>query len=88
MDETQERILKSWNVREELINSILNHGNTLVQSLKLVPETRSELTHERWKRIVAEELRKATSRYGNGEPLLSEQELTTLACITNPGRGW
>ena len=86
--ETQARIQKSWDIRRHLINSILGHGDTLVRSLKLVPETRGELTFERWKAVVAEELKKATALYGNGEPLLSEQELIALAMITNPGRGW
>ena len=82
------RIQKSWDVRRGLIDGILQRGETLVESLKLVPETRESLTFDRWKQIVEGELVAATELYGNGAPLLSEQELTTLAAITSPTRGW
>ena len=81
------RIQKSWEVRRGLIDGILQRGETFVESLKLVPETRESLTFERWKQIVVE-LVAATELYGNGAPLLSEEELTTLASIMNPTRGW
>ena len=86
--DTPARIQKSWNVRRGLIDGILQRGETLVESLKLIPETRAALTSDKWKEIVAKELKEATQLYGNGEPLLSEQELVTLALITNPNRGW
>ncbi len=82
------RIQKSWEVRRGLIDGILQRGETFVESLKLVPETRESLTFERWKQIVVVELVAATELYGNGAPLLSEEELTTLASIMNPTRGW
>ena len=85
---TTARIQNSWDVRRSLIDGILQRGETLVESLKLVPEMRESLKFERWKQIVAGELAAATERYGNGEPLLSEPELTTLASIMNPTRGW
>ena len=71
--DTTARIQKSWDVRRGLIDGILQRGETFVESLKLVPETRESLTFERWKQIVEEELAAATDLYGNGEPLLSEQ---------------
>ena len=86
--DTPARIQKSWNVRRGLIDGVLQRGETLVKSLKLIPETRDALTADKWKAIVAKELEAATRLYGNGEPLLSEQELVTLALITNPNRGW
>ena len=85
---TPERIQHSWNVRKKLIGGILERGDTLVAALKLVPETRDSLTFDKWKAIVARELDEAKRLYGNGEPLLSEQEITTLALILNPSRGW
>ena len=85
---TTARIQKSWDVRRGLIDGILQRGETMVESLKLVPATRESLTFDRWKQIVAEELVAATELYGNGEPLLSDQEITTLAAITSPTRGW
>ena len=86
---TPARIRESWNIRQGLIDGILNRGETLIESLELIPETRKSITFERWKEIVAKELEEATTLYGtNGEPLLSEQELVTLASITNPCRGW
>ena len=88
MDDTETRIQKSWTIRRELIDKIMQRGETLVASLKLVPETRDSITNNRWKEIVAQELELATRRFGNGEPLLSESELETLAFITNPCRGW
>ena len=86
--DTTARIQKSWDVRRGLIDGIMQRGETLVESLKLVPETRESITFDRWKHIVEEELAAATELYGNGEPLLSEKELTTLASITSPTRGW
>ena len=86
--DTTARIQKSWDVRRGLIDGILERGETMVESLKLVPATRESLTFDRWKQIVARELVAATELYGNGEPLLSDQEITTLASITNPTRGW
>ena len=85
---TKARIDKSWNVRKGLLHGILDRGDALVASLKLIPETREAITFDRWKSIVSEELEEAKSLYGNGEPLLSEQELIALAAITNPIRGW
>ena len=82
------RIQRSWDVRRSLINGVLDRGDTLVESLKLIPETGESVTFEKWKEIVAQELAEATELYGNGAPLLSEQELVTLALITNPTRGW
>ena len=82
------RIQRSWDVRRSLINGVLDRGDTLVESLKLIPETGESVTFEKWKGIVAQELAEATELYGNGAPLLSEQELVTLALITNPTRGW
>lgn len=84
----QDRINKSWNVRKGLIDGILQRGDTLVESLKLIPQMREALTHEEWKKIVADELEEARQLYGNGEPLLSESEMETLAIITNAKRGW
>ena len=86
--DTAARIQKSWDVRRGLIDGILQRGDTLIESLKLVPETRESLTSDRWEQIVEGELAAATELYGNGAPLLSEQEMTTLALITNPTRGW
>ena len=85
---TTARIQKSWDVRRVLIDGILQRGETLVESLKLVPETRDSLKFERWKQIVKGELSAAIEIYGNGEPLLSEEEITTLASIMSPTRGW
>ena len=85
---TPDRIQKSWNIRKGLIQGILGRGEILVDSLKLIPETREALTFVRWKAIVAQELEEATRLYGNGEPLLSDSEMFTLAMITNPNRGW
>ena len=85
---TAARIQKSWDVRRGLIDGILQRGETMVESLKLVPATRESLTFDLWKQIVAGELVAATKLYGNGEPLLSDQEITTLASITSPTRGW
>ena len=82
------RIQESWDVRRGLIDGILQRGETLVESLKLVPETRESLTFELWKKIVKGELSAAIEIYGNGEPLLSEEEITTLASIMSPTRGW
>ena len=82
------RIQKSWDVRRGLIEGILQRGETLVQSLKLVPKTRESLTFDQWKQVVERELVAATELYGNGAPLLSEKELTTLALIMSPTRGW
>ena len=87
-DDTRKRIEKSWSVRREFVNTVLERGQVLVDSLKLIPETRTEITSERWTAIVREELEAATRRYGNGEPLLSEAELVALAMITSPARGW
>ena len=66
----------------------MERGDTLVESLKLIPESRDAMTFDRWKRIVSKELEEATNLYGNGEPLFSDNELTTIAMITNPCRGW
>ena len=85
---TSERIQKSWNVRSSLIDGILKRGQTIVDALKLAPDMGDALTHEKWKAIVAQELDEARKIYGNGEPILSEQELNTLAIITFPRRGW
>ena len=82
------RIQNSWEMRRSLIDGILQRGETFVESLKLVPETRESLTFERWKQIVKGELSAAIEIYGNGEPLLSEEEITILASIMNPTRGW
>lgn len=87
-EDTKQRIQKSWSVRREFLNTVLERGQVLVDSLKLIPETRAEITSERWTAIVREELEAATRRYGNGEPLLSETELVTLAALTSPARGW
>ena len=35
-----------------------------------------------------EEVEGARQMYGNGEPLLTEQEITALASFLNPRRGW
>ena len=86
--DTCERIQKSWDIRTGLIEGILDRGKTLTESFKLAPEMRAALTFEQWKDIVARELEEATALYGNGEPLLSEQELISLATIMNPKRGW
>ena len=86
--DTVRRFQKSWDIRRKLINGIMDRGDTLVESLKLIPESQDAMTFERWKRIVSKELEEATKLYGNGEPLLSDNELTTIAMITNPCRGW
>ena len=85
---TSDRIRKSWRIRRELVQEILEHGDTLVAALELVPETGEGLTFERWKTIVMEEVEKARQLYGNGEPLLTEQEIVALASFLNPRRGW
>ena len=86
--DTAARIQKSWDVRKGLIEGILDRGETLIESFKLAPEMGNALSFEQWKAIVAGELQAAKDLYGNGEPLLSEDELVTLALITNPKRGW
>lgn len=86
--DTAERIRKSWNTRRELVQGVLDRGDTLVAALVLVPETGEGLTSARWKEIVASEVEKARNRYGNGEPLLTEEEITALASFLNPRRGW
>ena len=152
LPDTRERIEKSWNIRRALITKVLERGDTLVESLLLIPETGESITFERWKAVVVDELKEATdlfgnlliheaqqgcrdatyepsrfpvavpypsphratpayvvvtssdldtsrnkvsvsglswiSRFGNGEPLLSESEIVALAAITNPRRGW
>ena len=85
---TPDRIGKSWAVRRELVQGILERGDTLIEALKLVPETGEGLTFERWKAVVLEEVEKARRLYGNGEPLLTEQEIVALASFLNPRRGW
>ena len=85
---TADRIAKSWNIRRQLVNGILQQGDRLIDAMVLVPETSEGLTFERWKGIVEQELSSACANYGNGEPLLSEQEVITLAMILNPRRGW
>lgn len=83
-----ERIQRSWDVRKGLIEGVLERGETLIESFKLAPEMGESLSFDAWKAIVEQELKEATDLYGNGEPLLSEQELLTLAAIMNPRRGW
>ena len=85
---TSERIRKSWRVRRELVQGILDRGDTLIAALELVPETSEGLTFERWKAVVMEEVEEARRLYGNGEPLLTEQEIVALASFLNPRRGW
>ena len=85
---TPERIQKSWDIRRSLIEGILEKGDILVASLKLVPETRESLKFDHWKSIASQELEEARKIYGNGEPVLSERELHDLATITFPVRGW
>ena len=86
--DTVRRIQKSWNIRKGLLKGVIEQGEILIEALKLVPESGESITFERWKAIVAKELNEARGLYGNGEPLLSEQELTTLALIMYPVRGW
>ena len=88
LPDTRERIEKSWNIRRALITKVLERGDTLVESLLLIPETGESITFERWKAVVVDELKKATDLFGNGEPLLSESGIVALAAITNPRRGW
>ncbi len=85
---TADRISKSWAIRRQLVQGILDQGEQLINAMMLVPETGEGLTFERWKRIVEQQLDVARRNYGNGEPLLSEQEIITLASILNPRRGW
>ena len=85
---TSERIKKSWDVRRALVLGILDRGDTLIAALELVPETGEGLTFDRWKAVVMEEVEGARQMYGNGEPLLTEQEITALASFLNPRRGW
>lgn len=85
---TSDRIRKSWGIRRELVNGILERGDTLVAALRLVPETSEGLTFERWKTVVMEEVESARKRFGNGEPLLTEQEIIALASFLYPCRGW
>ena len=75
-------------MRRSLIDGVTEKGDVLIASLKLVPETRNSLTFNHWKDIVSEELANVTALHGNGEPLLSDAELNTLAAITFPCRGW
>ena len=85
---TSDRIRKSWNVRREMVQGILDRGDTLIEALELVPETSEGLTFERWKTVVMQEVEKARGLYGNGEPLLTDQEIVALASFLNPRRGW
>lgn len=85
---TSDRIKKSWDVRAGLIDGIMKRGQTIVDAMMLAPDMGNALTHEKWKAIVAKELDEAKELYGNGEPILSEEELNTLAIITSPRRGW
>ena len=85
---TASRISKSWNIRRQLVEGVLQQGDLLIDAMVLVPETSEGLTFERWKGIVEQELDRARANYGNGEPLLTEQEVVTLASILNPRRGW
>ena len=82
------RIQKSWDVRKGLIEGILERGETLIESFKLAPGLGESLSFEQWQAIVAAELQAAKDLYGNGEPILSDQELVALASIMNPRRGW
>ena len=67
---------------------MLERGDTLVESLLLIPETGESITFERWKAVVVDELKKATDLFGNGEPLsMSESEIGVTGCNTNPRRG-
>ena len=59
-----------------------------MEAMKLAPDMGEALTFEKWREVVAQELEEARRLYGNGEPLLSEKELVTLAAITWPTRGW
>ena len=40
---TPARIRESWNIRKGLIDGILNRGETLIESLELIPETRKSI---------------------------------------------
>lgn len=82
------RIQKSWDIRKGLVLGIIGRGETFIEALKQAPEIRDSLTFERWKGLVRKELDAKTKLYGNGEPLLSEEELNALASIMNPNRGW
>lgn len=82
-----ERIQKSWDVRLNLIEGVLARGTTIVEAMKLAPDMGKALTFDKWREVVAEELKQARELYGNGEPLLSEDELVALAAITWPARG-
>ena len=54
----------------------------------MIPETSEGLTFDRWKAVVEAEVEEARRMYGNGEPLLTEQEIVSLASFLNPRRGW
>ena len=88
LPDTPERIQSAWNIRKELIRGILARGDTLVESLKLIPEARESFTFERWQKIVSDEVAAAVLHYGNGDPILSGDEILKLALITSPTRGW
>ena len=86
-DDTFSRILNSWTIRKEMLLSIIEIGDTFIETFKHAPEMKESLLFESWKRIVSENVEKATKLYGkNGEPLFT-QEILTLALLTLPHRG-
>ena len=88
LPDTRERIEKSWNIRRALITKVLERGDTLVESLLLIPETGNPSLSNAGRLSWSTNSRKQPIYSEMASPSCLESEIVALAAITNPRRGW